>query len=109
MINNQIKELILKAGTDVSGKWLSIDNAEKFAELIVKALRDEDIISRYEQALGRYSAENVEELMRQAMIAGFYFGVFSPHPKSETYVDLFQSVLFGDKINKLITEYQKDR
>lgn len=40
MINTQIKELILKAGTDVSGKWLSIDNAEKFAELIVKECLD---------------------------------------------------------------------
>jgi hypothetical protein len=40
MINTQLRELILKAGTDVSGKWLSIDNAEKFAELIVKECLD---------------------------------------------------------------------
>jgi hypothetical protein len=25
-----------QAGTDTSGKWMGIDNAEKFAELIVK-------------------------------------------------------------------------
>ena len=32
----QIRELMLEAGTDISGKWMSIDNAEKFAELIVR-------------------------------------------------------------------------
>ena len=35
-MNTQIKELVKKSGTDSSGKWMSIDNAEKFAELIVK-------------------------------------------------------------------------
>ena len=35
-MNEQYKELIKQAGTDVSGKWISIDNAEKFAELIVR-------------------------------------------------------------------------
>jgi hypothetical protein len=32
----RIKTLMREAGTDVSGKWMGIDNAEKFAELIVK-------------------------------------------------------------------------
>jgi hypothetical protein len=35
-MNLLIQELIKQAGTDTSGKWMSIDNAEKFAELIVK-------------------------------------------------------------------------
>ena len=35
-MNNRIKELIKVVGTDVSGKWMNVDNAEKFAELIVK-------------------------------------------------------------------------
>ncbi len=35
-MKEQIKELVSRAGTDTSGKWMSIDNAEKFAELIVK-------------------------------------------------------------------------
>ena len=34
-MNNRIKELITKVGTDVSGKWINVDNSEKFAELIV--------------------------------------------------------------------------
>jgi hypothetical protein len=32
----RIRELVLQAGTDTSGKWMSIDNAEKFARLIVQ-------------------------------------------------------------------------
>ena len=36
-MNQQIRELMQKAGTDVSGKWMSVDNAEKFAELVIQA------------------------------------------------------------------------
>jgi hypothetical protein len=32
----RIKELMSEAGTDTSGKWMGIEHAEKFAELIVK-------------------------------------------------------------------------
>lgn len=35
-MNIKIKELINKVGTDVSGKWVGIDNVEVFAELIIK-------------------------------------------------------------------------
>jgi hypothetical protein len=34
-MNTRIRELITQAGTDSSGKWMSVDNAEKFAQLIV--------------------------------------------------------------------------
>lgn len=34
-MNNRIKELIKQVGTDVSGKWMDVDNSEKLAELIV--------------------------------------------------------------------------
>ncbi len=30
-----------QAGTDVSGKWMSIDNAEKFAKLVIAAYNKE--------------------------------------------------------------------
>jgi hypothetical protein len=40
MMNEQIKEFMKQAGTDTSGKWMSIDNAEKFAELIVRECAD---------------------------------------------------------------------
>ena len=35
-MNDRIKELIKQVGTDVSGKWMNVDNVEKFAELIVQ-------------------------------------------------------------------------
>lgn len=35
-MNEQIKKFMEQAGTDISGKWMGIDNAEKFAELIVQ-------------------------------------------------------------------------
>jgi hypothetical protein len=35
-MNEQIQKFIKQVGTDTSGKWIDIDNAEKFAELIVR-------------------------------------------------------------------------
>ena len=35
-MNNRVKELMSKVGTDVSGKWMSIDHSQKLAELIVE-------------------------------------------------------------------------
>ena len=35
-MNERIKELLQQVGTDVSGKWISVDNAEKLAELIIR-------------------------------------------------------------------------
>lgn len=36
IMNERIKELMQLAGTDVSGKWMSVDHVEKFAELIIR-------------------------------------------------------------------------
>ena len=35
IVSERIKELIKQVGTDVSGKWMNVDNSEKFANLIV--------------------------------------------------------------------------
>ena len=35
-MSERIKELIKEVGTDVSGKWMNVDNAEKLAELIIQ-------------------------------------------------------------------------
>jgi len=35
-MNEQIKTLISQVGTDSSGKWMSIDNVEELAKLIVR-------------------------------------------------------------------------
>ena len=35
-MNEQIRELVAQAGTDTSGKWMGMDHAEKFAQLIIQ-------------------------------------------------------------------------
>jgi len=32
----RVQDLILQVGTDTSGKWMRVDQVEKFAELIVR-------------------------------------------------------------------------
>ena len=39
-MNERINEFMKQAGTDISGKWMSVDHAEKFAELIVQECAD---------------------------------------------------------------------
>ena len=39
-MNEQIRELMKQAGTDTSGKWMGVEHAEKFAELIVRQCAD---------------------------------------------------------------------
>lgn len=47
-MNEQIKKLMQQAGTDTSGKWMSVDNAEKFAMLVIQAYNEELKESRRE-------------------------------------------------------------
>lgn len=47
-MNEQIKNLMQQAGTDTSGKWMSVDNAEKFAMLVIEAYNKELKESRRE-------------------------------------------------------------
>jgi hypothetical protein len=35
-MNERIKELMQEAGTDTSGKWMGVEHASKFAELIIR-------------------------------------------------------------------------
>lgn len=35
-MNQLIKELMSQAGTDSSGKWMSVDNSQRLAELVVQ-------------------------------------------------------------------------
>ena len=39
-MKERIQELMKQAGTDVSGKWMGVDHATKFAQLIVKECID---------------------------------------------------------------------
>ena len=47
-MNEQIQELMRQAGTDTSGKWMSVDNAEKFAQLVIEQYNKELRESRRE-------------------------------------------------------------
>lgn len=47
-MDKQIEELMRQAGTDTSGKWMSVDNAEKFAMLVIEAYNKELKESRRE-------------------------------------------------------------
>jgi hypothetical protein len=39
-MNKRIQELMNQAGTDSSGKWMGVEHAEKFAQLIVQDCMD---------------------------------------------------------------------
>lgn len=47
-MNQKINELMIQAGTDSSGKWMSVDNAEKFARLVIEQYNKELKESRRE-------------------------------------------------------------
>lgn len=57
-MNERIKELMQQAGTDTSGKWMGVDNAEKFAELVVRECielnKRELAFNAFERMLNRY-------------------------------------------------------
>jgi hypothetical protein len=36
VINEKIKDLMAQVGTDISGKWMSVDHAERFVDLMIK-------------------------------------------------------------------------
>lgn len=39
-MNQQVKNLIEQVGTDTSGKWLNVDNAEELVKLVVQGCID---------------------------------------------------------------------
>jgi hypothetical protein len=54
-MNHRIEELLKQAGTDVSGKWINVDNAEKLAELIVRECADIASMNQFQyDAVGNY-------------------------------------------------------
>jgi len=49
-MNKRIRELMQEAGTDTSGKWMGVEHASKFAELIVEECMWK-IMTRKEEAI----------------------------------------------------------
>lgn len=40
-MNETVQKIIKQVGTDTSGKWISVDHAEKFAMLVIQAYNEE--------------------------------------------------------------------
>ena len=52
---SRLESLMIEAGTDSSGKWMSIDNVEKLFELIVKECADIATMNQFQyDAVGNY-------------------------------------------------------
>ena len=65
-MNKRIKELMRNAGTDTSGKWMGVEHAEKFAELIVRECieinKQELSFNAFERLMNKYKEHfGVEE------------------------------------------------
>ena len=64
-MSERIRELIKQVGTDISGKWMNVDNVEKLAELIV--LDCIDIVAPYTVRMSRPGEEYlhpIQEIMK---------------------------------------------
>jgi hypothetical protein len=60
-VNEQIQAFMNRAGTDTSGKWMGVEHAEKFAELIVREcaqvywnIDDSELHEEYVKALKKH-------------------------------------------------------
>ena len=58
-----IKELIKQVGTDVSGKWMNVDNVEKFANLIIQECNKLNKQVLTQSNLGHYMV--IERIMKK--------------------------------------------
>ena len=58
-----IKELIKQVGTDVSGKWMNVDNVEKFANLIIQECNNLNKQVLTQSNLGHYMV--IERIMNK--------------------------------------------
>ena len=47
-MNKAIQQIVEQVGTDTSGKWISVDRAEKFAKLVIEQYNKELRESRRE-------------------------------------------------------------
>ena len=76
-MNTKIKELVNKVGTDISGKWVGIDNMELFAELIVReCIRELEISRKCDPYTGDlFDCEYNTCIKEQSIMLTEHFGV----------------------------------
>ena len=60
-MSERIKELIKQVGTDVSGKWMNVNNSEEFANLIIQECNNLNKQVLIQSNLGHYMV--IERLM----------------------------------------------
>lgn len=63
-MNQKIKEMMVQAGTDISGKWMSIDHTERLVELAVL-----DCISVLEQRAENWRTDSAALEARRCITA----------------------------------------
>ena len=67
-MKEKVKELIAQVGTDTSGRWMSVDNVEQLARLIVQECI-EQVWYTYEDKLN----ENISQIIKERIAK--HFGV----------------------------------
>lgn len=76
MTNDKIRELIKRAGTDSSGKWVSVDNAEELVRLVVaecyiaiENTNTHHVYTTFDEGLVKQTIRNSKDAVQQ------HFGV----------------------------------
>ncbi len=76
MMNDKIKELIKRAGTDSSGKWLSLDNAEELVKIVVaecyiaiENTNTHHVYTTFDESIVKHTIRNSKDAVQQ------HFGV----------------------------------
>lgn len=59
-MSTRLQQLMTQAGTDVSGKWMNVEHAEKFADLIVMECVRAFGQTRTEPSLHKYILQQLE-------------------------------------------------
>lgn len=76
MMNNKINELIRRVGTDVSGKWISIDQAQELVKLAIaecyiaiENTNTHHVYTTFDEGMVKHTIRNSKDAVQQ------HFGV----------------------------------
>jgi len=73
-MREKVKEIMTSAGTDTSGKWMNIDHAEKFAELMLNKF-DDILLLQQLDCIGNHDKKSAELIEKIRANTKTYFGV----------------------------------
>jgi hypothetical protein len=76
MMNNKIDELIKRVGTDVSGKWISIDQAQELVKIAIaecyiaiENTNTHHVYTTFDEGMVKHTIRNSKDAVQQ------HFGV----------------------------------